>query len=45
VPYQRLVAIMDRVRSAEVAQLGGSVIVELFPQISLGDAPALAGRR
>jgi len=45
VPYQRLVAIMDRVRSAEVAQLGGSVIVELFPQISLGDAPLLAGRR
>ncbi|MDQ7016606.1 MAG: biopolymer transporter ExbD [Gammaproteobacteria bacterium] len=42
VSYERLVALMDRVRAAEVVQVGGSVMLELFPHISLGDAP-LAG--
>lgn len=41
VPYQVLVAVMDRVRVAETRDPVGNGIVksELFPEISIGDAP------
>ncbi|MDZ7750042.1 MAG: biopolymer transporter ExbD [Halofilum sp. (in: g-proteobacteria)] len=37
--YETVVAVMDATRQAEVAQLGGVERVELFPQVSIGDAP------
>lgn len=37
--YQQLVSLMDTVRSYEAALLGDVVNAELFPDISLGDAP------
>lgn len=39
VQYDTVVAVMDATRQAEVAQLGGVERVELFPQVSIGDAP------
>ena len=39
VPYDSLVQVMDRVRVFEVDQGGNSVQAELFPDISIGDAP------
>lgn len=38
--YDDLVQVMDAVRVAEVVQNGTLTQVELFPEISLGDAPA-----
>jgi biopolymer transport protein ExbD len=38
-PYEHLVQVMDTVRSGKAAQDGKLVRVELFPQISIGDAP------
>lgn len=43
IPYDVLVAVMDATREAQVAQLGGVARVELFPQVSIGDAPARGG--
>jgi biopolymer transport protein ExbD len=40
-PYDTLVQVMDRVRVFEVNQGMNSVQAELFPDISIGDAPAL----
>jgi len=40
-PYDTLVQVMDRVRVFEVDQGMSSVQAELFPDISIGDAPAL----
>jgi biopolymer transport protein ExbD len=40
-PYDTLVQVMDRVRVFEVSQGMGSVQAELFPDISIGDAPEL----
>jgi len=40
VDYQTLVSVMDSVRSHAVRDQGRAVAVELFPDISLGDAPA-----
>jgi biopolymer transport protein ExbD len=40
-PYDTVVQVMDRVRVFEVNQGMNSVQAELFPDISLGDAPAL----
>lgn len=37
--YQTLVSVMDTVRSYEAVVAGDVVEAELFPQISLGDAP------
>jgi len=37
--YDTLVQVMDAVRSAEVVQSGALTKVELFPDISIGDAP------
>lgn len=39
--YKTLIQVMDRVRSADVVQFTDVVNVELFPDISIGDAPAL----
>jgi biopolymer transport protein ExbD len=38
-PYDTLVQVMDTVRSARVAQTGPNARIELFPDISIGDAP------
>jgi biopolymer transport protein ExbD len=40
-PYDTLVQVMDRVRVFEVNQGMSSVQAELFPDISIGDAPAI----
>jgi biopolymer transport protein ExbD len=40
-PYDTLVQVMDRVRVFEVSQGMTSVQAELFPDISIGDAPEL----
>jgi|SRR5579862_1778843 len=40
-PYDTLVQVMDRVRVFEVNQGMTSVQAELFPDISIGDAPAV----
>src|SRR5258708_805064 len=40
-PYDTLVQVMDRVRVFEVNQGMSSVQAELFPEISIGDAPPL----
>jgi len=37
--YEVVVGVMDATRQAEVAQLGGIERVELFPEVSIGDAP------
>jgi biopolymer transport protein ExbD len=39
-PYDTVVQVMDRVRVFEVSQGMNTVQAELFPDISLGDAPA-----
>lgn len=42
VPYQVLVAVMDRVRQAETRDADNQLVKsELFPEISIGDAPVL----
>jgi biopolymer transport protein ExbD len=41
-PYDTLVQVMDRVRVFEVDQGMNSVQAELFPDISIGDAPPLS---
>jgi biopolymer transport protein ExbD len=40
-PYDTLVQVMDRVRVFEVTQGMNTVQAELFPDISIGDAPAV----
>ncbi len=39
--YKTLIQVMDRVRSADVVQFTEVQNVELFPNISIGDAPVL----
>ena len=39
--YDTLVQVMDRLRMTEVLQENEKIQIELFPNISLGDAPAL----
>jgi biopolymer transport protein ExbD len=41
VPYDTLVQVMDALRSFEARQSGRFVQAELFPDISIGDAPLL----
>jgi len=41
IPYQVIVALMDTTRSYEDVVVASVVQAELFPQISLGDAPVL----
>lgn len=42
VPYNRLIEVMDHVRSTETVNVTTLQEVELFPAISIGDAPARA---
>lgn len=42
-PYQTIVQLMDTVRSYKTVIAGSEVDAELFPSISLGDAPVFAG--
>ena len=37
--YETLVQVMDNVRTARVVQAGSVISAELFPEISIGDAP------
>ncbi len=43
IPYDTLVQVMDRVRVVEIVEEGGVVRKDLFPDISIGDAPATGG--
>jgi len=45
VPYDVLIQVMDHVRMREVSEKDGSVTQELFPGISIGDAPSKSGRK
>jgi len=40
IPYDIMVQVMDSVRVAQVVQAGSVQLAELFPEISIGDAPA-----
>ena len=42
IDYKTLIQIMDRVRSADIVQVASLETVELFPNISIGDAQAAA---
>ncbi len=42
VTYKTLIQVMDRVRSAEVVNLTELEIVELFPNVSIGDGPGFS---
>ena len=39
IAYDTLVQVMDSVRAAPVVQAGSLQLAELFPEISIGDAP------
>ena len=43
-PYDTLVQVMDAIRAGHVAQGGTVVHAELFPNISIGDAPVVHNR-
>jgi biopolymer transport protein ExbD len=43
IPYDTLIQVMDRVRVAEIVAEDGVERKDLFPEISIGDAPALGG--
>lgn len=43
IPYDTLVQVMDTVRVSTSVQEGRQVQAELFPDISIGDAPLVAG--
>ena len=40
VPYDTLISTMDAVRVAQASNGGETLKVELFPDMSIGDAPA-----
>ncbi len=44
VSYKTLIAVMDHVRSANVVRLATVETIELFPNISIGDAPGPFGQ-
>ncbi len=43
VPYKRLIEVMDHVRSAQIVNVTTLEEVELFPSISVGEAPQASG--
>jgi hypothetical protein len=43
IPYDTLIQVMDRVRIAEVIKDDSIVRSDLFPDISIGDAPIRDG--
>ena len=45
VPYEHLVQIMDTTRLIEITEANKSTQYELFPDIAMGDAPAVKGKR
>lgn len=45
VTYKTLIQVMDRVRSADIVNVTELENVELFPEISIGDAPGLEGEQ
>lgn len=45
VTYKTLIQVMDRVRSADIVNVTELENVELFPEISIGDAPELEGEQ
>jgi len=45
IAYQRLVEMMDTLRVAPVEQDGTTIMAELFPAISVGDAPVMVTSR
>ncbi len=44
VSYKTLITVMDHVRSAKVVRLATLETIELFPNISIGDAPSPPGK-
>lgn len=42
VSYKTMIQVMDHVRSADIVQVASLETIELFPNISIGDAPSLA---
>lgn len=42
VDYKTLIQVMDKVRSAEVVNVTDVEVIELFPNIAIGDAPEVA---
>jgi biopolymer transport protein ExbD len=40
IPYNTLVQVMDSIRVTQIVQAGAVQLAELFPEISIGDAPA-----
>jgi biopolymer transport protein ExbD len=43
IPYEAMIHVMDAVRVGSVVQATSAVRVELFPEISIGDAPPADG--
>lgn len=43
IDYKTLIQVMDRVRSAQITNVTSVETVELFPNVSIGDAPPLDG--
>jgi biopolymer transport protein ExbD len=39
IEYKTFIQVMDHVRSADIVQIGAVETIELFPKISIGDAP------
>lgn len=42
IAYRDMITVMDHVRSIELLIVGGTEVYELFPDISIGDAPNIA---
>ncbi|HFD81303.1 MAG TPA: biopolymer transporter ExbD [Gammaproteobacteria bacterium] len=45
IPYERMIELMDTLRVVRVEQNGQTIDAELFPAISIGDAPAAPMRQ
>jgi biopolymer transport protein ExbD len=43
IPYETMIHVMDAVRVGTIVQAASAAKVELFPEISIGDAPPAAG--
>lgn len=41
IDYKTLIKVMDKVRSADIVQVASLETIELFPNISIGDAPEI----
>lgn len=45
ISYKTLIAVMDHVRSADIVNVASVQTVELFPNISIGDAPVVENNK